>query len=345
MKKRLTAFVLTLSLLIVLLTGCFSTEKNSEKYEKTQQVFDALDTIITVTLYGDPKDNAELIAESRALCNALELVFSPTDTESELYQINQKPAGSYNISEDLATVVERGLYFAQLSEGAFDPTIGAVSTLWNFKKDSPQMPPTEAIAEALPHVDYRKISLEGTRYTKVEDEVKLDLGAIAKGYIGDRLQKFFIEKQVPYGLISLGGDVISFGQKPDASPWVIGIGNPLLEENPEAPRHIGRLTIDTGAAVTSGNYQRYFDLDGKRYHHILDPATGYPVENNLLSVTIWAADGMDADALSTICYVLGPEKGLAFLENNSLGKAVYYTKEREFLVSDNFPEFKKAKGV
>lgn len=328
----------TILLLCLALVLTFSSCKQPVTV-KTSDTFIAFDTVMTITLYSQSQaKNKEALEWSKESCYAWEKIFSRTDPESELYQVNHSAEEDLLLSDTLAALVAESMDYATLSKGIFEPTIGAVSSLWDFKQkktaEPPVLPKEQDIKAALAFVGYQKISLNGTQYRKPEG-VMLDFGAIAKGFVGDMLKEHYQEQGIGYGLVDFGGDIIVFGEKEEGTPWKIGIGNP----NPEVSGHIATLSLTEGAVVTSGNYQRYFEKDGVRYHHILDPTTGYPVDNNITLVTVWAPTGTAADALSTVCYVLGIEKGIKFMESTGLGHAIYYDNNGNFTTTKGLEGF------
>ena len=211
-------------------------------------------------------------------------------------------------------------------------TSPSVSSLWDFKSEDPAPPDTAAIAAALTHVDYKKVVVEGNTVTLQDPAAALDLGAVAKGYIADRLKDYLEGEGVRHALINLGGNVLAVGDKPDGSPFHIGIQKPFDESG--IP--LTSVRIDDKSIVTSGTYQRYFEKDGTLYHHILDPASGYPCNNGLASVSIITDSSLTADALSTTCFLLGPEKGLSLVNQLDNVEAVFVDIDNQITYSNNF---------
>lgn len=301
--------------------------KNSEPMTYTDHVFD---TIISVQVY-DSKDT-DLLKEMKTMCQDFEAKFSNTIETSEISQINQAGGAPVQVSEETAKLIKKGLYYGELSRGAFDITIGSVSTLWDFKAENPSVPETAVLSEALSHVDYRKVKVDGTTVTLEDPGARLDLGAIAKGYIADRLKEYLEGEGVSHALINLGGNVLAVGGKPDSSPFNIGIQKPF--EDSGIP--LTSVKIKDKSLVTSGTYQRYFEKDGVRYHHILDPSTGMPCSNGLSSVSIITDSSLAADALSTTCFILGPEKGMKLVNQMDNVDAVFVNENNEITYSSNF---------
>jgi len=274
----------------------------------------------------------------------LDRIFSANRDDSELARINRS-AGlePVQVSQEMFAVLERALYFAEASGGAFDPTVGPLVKLWGIGTETPRQPTDAEIRAALDLVNWRDLELRvaeisansaatsaDTATPPADTAVRmaflkrrgmaLDLGAIAKGYAADELTRILGEENVPRALIDLGGNIYIWGKRKDGKPWRVGVQDPLSERGNSA----GVLELAGNVSVvSSGIYERYFTgRDGKRYHHILEPREGsgspqgYPVENGILAVTIIAASSTDADALSTSCFALGYEKGAALAAAN-----------------------------
>ncbi|MBU0926318.1 MAG: FAD:protein FMN transferase [Spirochaetes bacterium] len=240
---------------------------------------------------------------------------------------------------DVRYVAGKALWYAALSRGAFDPTIGPVVKLWNIGLPGERVPSPEEIRAALPLVAYGAVRIDdaaGTVFLPREGML-LDLGAIAKGYAADEVARVLLSKRVKAAVIDLGGNVKVVGRKPDGSKWRVGIQNPFDSRG----EHIGIATLEGGSTVvTSGVYERYFTgADGRHYHHILDTRTGYPVVNGLVSVTVISSSSVDADGLSTTLFALGLEEGMALAESLEHVEAVFIDERRRVYVSSG------AKGV
>lgn len=235
--------------------------------------------------------------------------------------------------DDVRYVLGKALSYSALSGGAFDPTIGPVVKLWNIGMDGERVPSPEEIAAALPLVDASAVAADdaaGTVFLR-RAGMLLDLGAIAKGYAADEAARILLEHRVKAAVIDLGGNVKVVGKKPDGSPWRIGIQDPFDDRG----ARIGVAELEGGATVvTSGVYERYFiGDDGEHYHHILDPATGYPVRNGLASVTVISSSSIDADGLSTTLFSLGLERGMALVETLGHVEAVFIDEEKRVYLS------------
>lgn len=230
-------------------------------------------------------------------------------SESEVESVN-RAAGLHavRVSPDTMEVLQAGLEFSRLGDGAFDITVGPLVKLWGIGTEKARVPSPEEIREALGHVGYRSLKLDASSAEAflLSRSMRLDLGAIAKGYAADEAARILRFEGVKTALINLGGNILTMGKKPDGSPWRIGI------QNPEDPRgtYLGIVTSAETSVVTSGVYERFFERDGVRYHHILDTRTGFPVSNGLTSVSIVTAHSMRADGFSTLLFALGLEKGM-----------------------------------
>ena len=318
--KTLSA-VLTASAL--LLTGC-SGAKSSTQIDQDLTYTDMLfDTVIKIQIL-DPADES-ILDGLMNLCEKYDTMFSTTNTDSELYKLNHANGQPFTVSSETAHLIQEGIHYSELSGGAFDLTIEPVSALWDFKADKPTVPSSDAIAQAVSHVDYTKVDIQDNTVTLEDPEAGIDLGAIAKGYIADQVKTYLKKQGVKHAIINLGGNVDVIGTKPDGSKYNIGIQKPF-DESGEA---ITSVQLKDQTVVTSGIYERYFKKNGKLYHHILDPRTGYPCENNLYSVSIITDSSTKADALSTTCFLLGYEKGMELIQSMDGVKAIFITDDEK----------------
>jgi len=233
---------------------------------------------------------------------------------SEINQVNQQ-AGiqAVSVSAETFKVVQRAIWYAELSGGRFDPTVGPLVDLWGIGSKDGKLPDEAILAHALKLVNYKDIVLDEDEQSikLARADMSLDLGAIAKGYAADQVAEYLKSQRFDSAIIDLGGNILAMGTKPNSELWLIGI------QNPESIRgkNIGTLQVNNKTVVSSGTYERFFVQDGVHYHHILDPMTGQPIRNHLLSVTIITGNSIDADALSTAAFSMGLKKGLAFAES------------------------------
>ncbi|MBI9100152.1 MAG: FAD:protein FMN transferase [Spirochaetaceae bacterium] len=322
--------IFILLLLPILLYSC-----TREKFEAKSENRFLMGTVCILTLYNG--ESREIFEGAFEIIEKEDLLMSLQKGNSELSMINRK-AGieAVTVSEDTYQVVETSIYYSRMTDGAFDPTIAPLVELWGIGADfSGRVPSLESINSMKALTDYRKVEFSGTNTLYLlEKGMKIDLGGIAKGYIADKVKEYLLIQGVERAIINLGGNIIVMGSKPDLQPWKIGIQDPFDTRG----NHIGIAEVQDKTIVTSGIYERFFYEDGKRYHHILDPVTGYPVENDLASVTIISDKSIDADALSTSLFVLGVEKGLNLINMMDDSEAVFVTKDKKVLYSSGADE-------
>lgn len=309
--------ILPLICLLLLLTGCGKQEP------VTVQGF-LLNTTVSLTLNDGTEEIANAAMER---CAAYEKIFSRTDPESELYRLNHRQISQ--VSDELAEIIAIGLAYAEHSDGAFDITMGSVTSLWNFTNDKCVVPQAEIISCELTHTGWETVTLEGNTVIFSDSETVLDLGGIAKGYIADRLAEFLEGEGVTSAILDLGGNLYCLGSRTDGTDFQIGIQFPFEERN----QVIGGVPVSNRSVVTSGVYERYFQVNDTLYHHILNPETGYPARSGLLAVSILSRHSVDGDALSTACFVLGVEKGLALIEQTQEAEAIFITEDFQIHLS------------
>lgn len=321
--KRLTAL---LSASILLLSGCSGLPR-----ERSQTYTDTLfDTVISVQIFDSVDE--DVLKGCEKLCKKYDSMFSNKIEDSEISRINSAGGNPVEVSKETIKLIKKGIYYSEMSDGVFDITIAPVSNLWDFKAETPLVPSPEAIAEAVSHVNYENIIIRDNTVKLTDPHAGIDLGAIAKGYIADRIKDYLEEEGVRHAMINLGGNVLAMGSKLDGSDYNIGIQKPFDETG----EPITSVKISDKSVVTSGIYQRYFKPDGKIYHHILDPNTGYPCENNLYSVTILTDSSLTADALSTTCFLLGYDRGMKLINQLDNVDAVFITNDNQIHYSKNF---------
>ena len=243
---------------------------------------------------------------------------------------NKNKTQYQTISNELASVIKQGLYYSELSKGTFDITIGAVSSLWDFKSDKATLPNETLLKESLKTVNYQNIICDHKRILYKNPDTMIDLGAIAKGYIADKLKEYLIQHKVNNALINLGGNILCVGDKMTEG-YRIGITNPQKTDE-----SIISTKIEDKSVVTSGIYQRQMKLYHHVYHHILNPRTGYSYDNGLASVTIISPSSMQGDALSTVCFSLGLEKGKALIESLDDVEACFIDTNNQITYTKNF---------
>lgn len=272
----------------------------------------AMDTIMTLTVYGQGDRQGESILQDAAgRIRELESLLSVTDENSEIYRANHSGGTPVPLSDDTRDLLTEALFLCASTDGALDISVYPVVQAWGFTTGKYRVPEAAELEGLLSRTDYTRISMENG-VLMLPEGMELDLGAVAKGYAGDQLMELFTKKGVTSAIVSLGGNIQTLGAKPDGSPWRVAV------QAPEGG-YAGVLEVVGKAVITSGGYQRYFEQDGNTYIHIIDPATGYPVENGLASVTIVADSGTRGDGLSTALFVMGRE-----------GAAEYWREHRDF---------------
>ncbi|MBB2183128.1 FAD:protein FMN transferase [Lachnospiraceae bacterium MD1] len=329
-------FLICITILTVV-TGCSSHEEIMHKIKTNDYITKTellLNTVVTINLYD--KQDEDILEECFDIIRKYEAIYSRTMESSELYAVNQGIAPhtglTYSISDQLADLIEYGLYYSELGQGAFDISIAPITSLWNFTSGITQLPDPITLQNALTYVNYRNIKLEGNLLTYAKKGTQLDLGAIAKGYIADRVKEYLISMDVHSAMINLGGNIVCLGEKPDGTPFHIGIQKPFADRN----ETLAVMDIRDRSVVTSGIYERFFVLDGITYHHIINPKTGYPYRNELISITIISNASVDGDGLSTLCFALGLEKGLELIKSLPDTYAIFITKDYETYYSEGF---------
>lgn len=282
----------------------------------------SMGTVVRVTAEGDRAEEA--VAKVMAELDRLTPLFDRFRPYGDISALNAAGGDWVEVTPEVLELLEEALKLAELSGGAFDPTVAPVVDLWGFieveearEGSSPTPmagvapPDPRELEEVLKRVDYRGIEIdrESGRVRLTVAGQAVDLGAVAKGYGADRAAALLRQEGVLRALIDLGGDVYALGTRPDGTPWRLGIRHPRAQG-----KIFGILRVSDAAVATSGDYERYFEYEGVRYSHIVDPRTGWPAQE-LASVTVVAPSGVWADALSTAAFVLGVEKGMALLES------------------------------
>ena len=328
-------------LMIISQSGCGGDGVNSAESDPVTDDNYFLDTVCTISIYeildgeGTPvpaSENAEAAQEAIDAawekCAELDKTLSRTQDASEVSALNDAGGNWVEVSDITADLVKKGLYYSELSGGDFDISIGGVTDLWDFHADpeDARVPDADKLAEAVKHVDYRNVEINGNKLRIKDPDGKIDLGGIAKGYIGDRMTEVLEEAGVTSGIINLGGNVICIGAKDnnaegDDGAFVIGVEAPYSDHT----EIVGKIRAKDMTLVTSGVYERQIEVDGKIYHHILSTRTGYSVESDLDAVTLAGAKGQsgDLDALSTICLIKGSEEAKKLIEGLDGIEAVF----------------------
>ncbi len=339
-KKRLAVAVMCMALCITMLAGCGTANENKDKSGQTtksesstseskdsssesedvssqkeisesQREIFAMDTYMTIKTYGKQADAAAEAAVKEI--NRLDKMLSTGKSESEIAILNEN--GSEILSEETGTLVEKSCELYKSTRGAFNIAVYPLMKEWGFTNQKYKVPDEKTISSLLKNIDVSKIDYDKkTKKAVLPKNYKIDLGGIAKGYTSARVMDIFKKYKLDGGIVSLGGNVQTYGKKQDGSQWKVAIENP--DTSPLDGDYLGVLEVNDMAVITSGSYERYFEKDGKRYHHILDPKTGRPANSGLISVSIISKDGTLADGLSTSLFIMGKEKGEAYWRKN-----------------------------
>ena len=289
---------------------------------------DLLGTVITLSTYEDVEQ--QVFDDAFSIVADIESRMSTNLPDSEISHINQNAGQDFiPVSDDTRALIEAGIAFSDLSGGAFDITVGPVMELWKVDGEFSVRPNDDEIADRLHLLNYQEIVLFADGVLLNQPGMMLDLGGIAKGYACDTVLDYFKAQNVSCALLDFGGNIYAHGIKPDGTPWKIGVQLPFIGESGV----VCAVEAQDASVVTSGGYERYFEQDGSVYHHILDPKTGYPVYNGLLSVTIIDGSSTRADALSTSCFVLGLEAGYALLESLPDSEGIFITDKNEIYLT------------
>lgn len=358
--RRIAALTLILIFIIIPQTGCTANEKNASNSGISKTGF-YLDTLCTITIFGiedtdgslaelDDEERQRqillLITDAFKLCDSYEKLLSKTIESSEISKINNAGGKSVEVSEETAELIRKGIEYGEKSSGAFDITIGKATELWGFREAEGdeqsesgmvgRVPDADELREAMKHIDYRQIKLNGSAVQLADPDMELDLGGIAKGYIADKVTEFLQDRGVTSAIVDLGGNIVAIGGKTESlisdseaasADFTVGIKDP----SSDVGELLGTLPVKDKTVVTSGTYERYFVENGEKYHHILSSSTGYPTDTDVLSVTIIADKGhsADCDGLSTSCLALGLEKGRELIRQTEGVEAIFVDTEGE----------------
>lgn len=346
----------------LILTGCGAGTSHTLRKElpserRAESSFYAMDTHITATAYGKSRDKALRLAEDRI--RELEKRLSVTDPASDIYRLNARE--TQYVGHDAELMLWSALQMYEKTDGLFDPTIYPLVRAWGFTTDEHRVPPAEEISALLPHDNASRIKYEYTGSSVaadianvlkdgeakgtlviLPDGAELDLGGIAKGFAGEDVARQFEGLNVTGALVNLGGNVQTYGEKPDKSPWRIGLQSPW-----DTTKYLGVLDVPGGphamtAVVTSGSYQRYFiDENGIKRHHIIDPETGYPAESDLASATVVGPSGTECDAFATALFIMGEDGAAEYWRTHWAGSAfgiILVTEDGRIRISEDLAD-------
>ena len=325
-----------LLLVVVLLVGCTSESKNiaeSQEIEPVSKTAFLMGTIVKITIFDDVKEVDPIFQKALDRISEIEdrMTINEDNEKSEITHLNNEAGKEYTkISPDTFYVLEKGKHYSEISNGKYDITIGPLVKLWNIGSEDARLPGEIEIKNTLPLVNYKDLVLDKENLSAKLNVpgMMVDLGSIAKGYAADETAKILKESGIKHAIVNLGGNIVVLNTRPDATDWRLGLQDPLQPRG----EYMGIVMLNDQTLVTSGTYERYFELEGKRYHHILNPEMGYPEENSILSVSIITKDSIDADGLSTTSFLLGLEEGMQLIEDYLIRKQSLLHLTRRFII-------------
>ena len=323
--------IFTLILISIIFSGCKA--KNKKPIVRSNFI---LGTTVDIILY-DSKDSKIIDDVFDRLRDIEDKMTINAENTSEIIRLNEASGmRDVEISPDTFYVLEKGLYYSELSEGKFDITIGTIVKLWNIGTEYAAIPNTDDLKNAMELVNYKKLHLDEKKNKARLDVkgMKVDLGAIAKGYAADEAAAILKKQGIKSAIINLGGNILTIGRNPNGEPFKIGVQDPFDHRGD----YLGILSVENKTVVTSGIYEKFFESGGKQYHHILDPETGFPAENELAGVSIITDISIDGDGLSTTIFLFGLEKGLEFVNNEPNVEAVFITKSKKIYLSEGIKD-------
>lgn len=309
---------------------------NNNKVNKLKIDFNALGTINQIEIFNSNDESALKKAVHRVY--EIDDKMSVFNKDSEVSRINSSAGKSVQpVSSDTFYVVERAKYYSRLSKGAFNLLIRPLINLWGINTKDARVPEGYEIESTIKLINYEDIILnkEDLTIKLLNEKQCIDLGAIAKGYAADEVKRILLSNNISSALIDLGGNIYALGNKIDGGSWNIGVQDPLDIRGSS----IGIIQIKNKSIVTSGNYERFFIKDGVRYHHIIDPRTGRPSSNGIISVTIISDYSMDGDGLSTCCYVMGLLEGYELINSIKGIDAIFITEDNKVYITPRIRDY------
>lgn len=332
MKKQICIMMM----LLLVVAGCSTRADSSgdssslvnNPYSETEFL---LGTVVTIKIYDEDKE--AVLDKVFQRIEELEQQMTANKSGSEVAEINEQAGNEpVEVSDDVWQVIEKGKYYSELADGSFDIAVGPLTSLWNIGMEDARKPSQDEIDAILPLINYEKVELNEAEQTVMlkEADMRLDLGAIAKGYIADEILELLKEEGVTTAVIDLGGNIYVMGNQTSGNPWVVGVQNPFLGKG----ETVGRLTASDQSIVTSGIYERYLEVDGETYHHLLNPKTGYPFEGELASVSVVSDHSIDGDGLSTLLFSKGLEEGIEFIQDFDGAEAIFVMEDKSVYITD-----------
>ncbi len=308
-KKVILQSLLVAALITAIIAVYFLYSSSKAEYDSVNKSAIAMGTIVTAKTYGENTG-----PENEIIINSVKQLDELISWRQEGSLVDRLNKTNFVNSSSLADIVNVCNKVSKDSGGAFDLTVGSLSNLWAIGTENEKLPNDDEIANALKKVGYKSLKVNGAEVSCKKGQF-IDLGAVGKGYACDMIKTYLEDSELKGAVVSVGGSILAYGKRNKAGDkWRIAVRDPRDEKS-----YIGTVKINEGFVSTSGDYEKYFEKDGKRYHHLLDPRTGYPAQNGLISVTVVCDSGILSDALSTACFVLGKEKGAELAEKYGAG--------------------------
>lgn len=330
MRKKLLT-IIVISILAIGNTGC--SKKNINEPISRTEIF--MGTPISITLYDG--GNQKTLDKAFEKIVEIEDSVSINKENTEITKLNES-AGieKVKLSDISYDILKKGIEYSRLSNGSYDITIGPLVKLWSIGLEDAKVPSKDEINETIGYIDYNNVKIsDSTKEAFLTKKgMEVDLGSIAKGYAADEVAKILKQEGVNSAIIDLGGNIYALGLKNSDSNWKVGIQDPFNDRG----EVIGALDVSDKTVVTSGIYERFIEEDGVRYHHILNPKTGYPYETDIAGVSIVADNSIDADALSTLTFTKGLKEGIEFVEDLDNVDAIFITNDKEIYMTENIKD-------
>ena len=329
--RKLIALALVLLAASWLLAGSGANVNNETEIPVFTADSFAMGTVISQNVYGE--DGQAAVDEAIIKLSDLDGQLTFNDNQGDIYRLNKNAGNGYvELDPETVRVIEKAQQVAAFSGGAFDITVGPLVKAWGIGTDNERIPSAQELEALLPLIGYQNVDIDHNMVSIKRGQM-VDLGGIAKGYAGDAVIEVYQRHGITAACVNLGGNVVTLGSKPDGSPWRVGIRDPRPASSGNEAS-LGVVKVIDKAVVTAGDDQRYFLADGQRYHHILDPATGYPARSDLMSVTLVTDSSLDADALATAVYILGLDQGRELLRRYGGVEAVFVTTDNRVYVTE-----------
>lgn len=333
-KKTTAALFLILVLGLLGFAMFRENKKPVEPYEKSSFL---LNTVISIKTFENDENAIKSVELAFSRIQEIEDSLSAYIDSSEISMINQNAGiGPVEVSDETYDIVKKSLKYSDLSDGFFDISIGPLIKLWDINGEHPVVPEDEDVKSLLPLVSFKDVELDDDARTVFlkEEGMSIDLGGIAKGYAADEAQRVLRKNNIKSAILNLGGNVYVLGAKPDSSKFKLGVQDPFSNRG----EYFGILSLEDGSLVTSGIYERFFEKEGRRYHHILNPFDGYPMNNEIASVTIVSDKSIDGDALSTSVFCMGKDKGLELIESLDDIECIVVYRDRSVFISSGLKD-------